>query len=242
MKIIVLFLLTNCAQNHISRKVAGDNLFSEYSTQRVSNHQAKCESLSTTQDHFEEWNKIGICYNLSGQHTKAKFFFQIALTKAESKKQKAVIQNNLGLVYLFNNNFNLAIEHFNLAEKEHKNPVVQYNKALLYLYFHHATIAKKIFLELHLISPEDPDLNFNLAQVYLLENNIPESLKYIHSLPDNYKNKQYVQNLIATLHFKQGNTFLAQTTLEAANETTIPFIRQSTLDLLKFIRHTKQGN
>lgn len=126
-------------------------------------------------DHPAYWNQIGTCYLNNGEHQRAELFYNKAL---DEKDDYAPAVNNLGVIYYREERFQKAMSAFEKASSINRFSLTpSYNLAQLYLQFGFIDKAENLFKALWKKSNSDRDVINALATIFLLKNNIGQSLR-----------------------------------------------------------------
>lgn len=126
-------------------------------------------------DHPAYWNQIGTCYLNSDKHQRAELFYNKAL---DEKEDYAPAVNNLGVIYYREKRYQKAMSAFEKAADINRFSLTPtFNLAQLYLKFGFVDQAEGLFKALWRQSNTDRDVINGLATVFLLNNNIDQSLR-----------------------------------------------------------------
>jgi tetratricopeptide (TPR) repeat protein len=128
------------------------------------------------------WNQIGTCYLNSDEHQRAELFYNKAL---DEKKDYAPAVNNLGVIYYREQRYQKAMSAFEKASGINRFSLTpSFNLAQLYLKFGFIDKAADIFKALWRQSNTDTDVVNALATIFLLRNQIDQSLRLYSGLGD----------------------------------------------------------
>lgn len=184
--------------------------------------------LEENRENFEYWNKVGTCYYLSKNDSKATFFFEHALNiSKKTKKKNPYSYNNLGILYLKKRHFAKAKTAFELALKTSPNLLTpKYNLSQLYLQFGQIAPAKKILLDLYGEDSKDIDLISSLGVLAIIEKEYDLAIKYFNMIPeDDQKRADIAAHFSLSLYLK-GNYYEAREALKKQKVTTLkPFYK-----------------
>lgn len=261
---MTLFLITSCASKKKYNSITSasyDGLrkesLSRYSNKRLSQksdllslcHQKqfdKAEKIFVSQlekrkKSFSYWKDIGTCYYLKNEAAKAKFYYQMALGLAKNKKDKSIIFNNLGLIFLNNKKFDEAKELFKQAQKlfpKAKTPL--FNLGHIYINFGHYKNAEKILYTLYKENPKDVDFTYLLGHIYLMQKKYKKAILKFSRIPKEYRNRQDIANNHALAYIKMGRFNKAKDILSEGNKEGSLKVLTASSELFKFInRKTK---
>jgi tetratricopeptide (TPR) repeat protein len=248
MKLIILFIfmviIVSCSGQHIKREIKDPSWdsFSSESFMRMDDKRLKRalslkENAGCYQGEIEKtlyklkdayiqqrsdsyWLDIGTCYFLDSEYEKAEFFYRQALSESKTNSLKAVILNNLGLVYV---NFGLwekAHDFFNQSiSLESSFRVPRFNLALLYLQFglYDKTISilsSNSFQGLH-----DVDIYLNLASAYLFKGDFVKADEFFKLIPRESFKREDVAAVYSLLLLEKGNMLEAAKVLDQREES-----------------------
>jgi len=127
------------------------------------------------------WNQVGTCYLLKGERRKSLLFYNKALS-IDSNYAPAL--NNLGIMYIYENDYSRALIAFEKAKKAKdfsKTP--RFNLANLYLNNSLMDNAIDELLVLIRISKNDVDLMNMLGTAYLMKNDLNKANEYFSKIP-----------------------------------------------------------
>lgn len=131
-------------------------------------------------NHPAYWNQIGTCYLNNDEHQRAELFYNKAL---DEKEDYAPAVNNLGVIYYREKRFQKAMSAFEKASSINRFSLTpSYNLAQLYLQFGFIDKAEGLFKALWRQSNSDRDVINALATIFLLKNNIDQSLRLFGEL------------------------------------------------------------
>lgn len=177
------------------------------------------EKLDKNLNNFVYWNQIGTCYILKKEYTKAKNFLDIAMANAKTKKQKSVVLNNLGVIYLEMENIPEAKTTFSEAVKLHSNWLTpRYNLTQIYLNY---GIYKKAEEELEFLlkkNSQDVDFLNSMAHLKLMKKNYKSALVYFNKIPKQYRTRDDVATNLAMTYYMLGLYEDAKNTLNNADK------------------------
>ncbi len=229
LSLITLLLITSCASNipkPVIEESSLDSLRAE-SLNRMSlqalestnkNHKklALChkkeynkaselfkESLDKNQKNPHYWNQLGVCYFLKGEYSKSQMYLGISEGLAKSKKMKAIVLNNQGLIQLKLANYPEARELFSKSTELNSRALTpKFNLAMLYSKFGLLGKAHKLLFQLRKENKIDPDINYQIAHIYLLNKKFTLAKKYFEMIPDKYlKRDDVLTNYATTLYY-----------------------------------------
>lgn len=161
------------------------------------------ESLDKNKKDAHYWNQLGICYFLKGEYSKSQMYLGLSMNLAKNNRTKAIVLNNLGLIQLKLENFPEAKEYFeNSLSKNKKALTPKFNLAMLCSKFGLLSKAHKSFFELRKKNKLDPDVNYQIAHIYLLKKDFSTALKYFKMIPQRYLNRDdVITNYATALYF-----------------------------------------
>lgn len=161
------------------------------------------ESLDKNKKDAHYWNQLGICYFLKGEYSKSQMYLGLSMNLAKNNRTKAIVLNNLGLIQLKLENFPEAKEYFEKSLKKNKSALTpKFNLAMLYSKFGLLSKAHKKFFELRKKNRLDPDVNYQIAHIYLLKKDFSTALKFFKMIPQRYLNRDdVITNYATTLYF-----------------------------------------
>ena len=162
-------------------------------------------SLDKNINHYRYWNEISTCYILQKKYTQAKTFLDLSLGRAKTNKQKSVILNNMGVIYLENNNFHEAKDYFKKSIELSKSYLTpRYNLSQIYLKFALYQNAKKEIDFLLKLSPADVDFLHSKAHLELMLQNHKEALVFFNKIPVQYRSRDDIATNMAMTYFMLG--------------------------------------
>ena len=134
------------------------------------------------------WNTAGVCASLEGQRRKALLLFNKALGL---KKNYAPAYNNLGVMYIGEEDYSRALVAFEKAKKLGTlSRTPRFNLAHLYLYFGLYDKAIQNASSLVQVSSVDVDALKMIATGYLMKNDVQNSLKYFSQIKSSYLSRE----------------------------------------------------
>tara|TARA_Y100000780_G_scaffold232594_1_gene268592 strand:- start:260733 stop:261548 length:816 start_codon:yes stop_codon:yes gene_type:complete len=253
--ILNLFLLFSCAHKSIDRSLKSPSLdglrhesLNRYTNQDLAGLKGANKTIALCHSEryneaFEQfksdldknlnnpvyWNHLGTCYYLKGEYPKALIYLEISMKTAKSKKIKAAVFNNIGLVHLKQGNMAEAKLSFQTSIQENKRPLTpQYNLAQLYLSQTNYKRAEEILLKLASKRPKDVDFNYSLGHLYLMKKQFGKALSYLEKVPEAYRTREDVSINLATTYHLMGQHKKALKTLEATPDVSSQFAFQQT--------------
>lgn len=193
------------------------------------------DSLDKNQKNSQYWNQLGICYFLKEEYSKSQMYLGISQGLAKTKTMKAIVLNNLGLIQLKLQNYPEARELFEKSIKTNKRALTpKFNLAMLYSKFGLLGKAQKLLFELRRRNKIDPDINYQIAHIYLLKKQFVKAKTYFEKIPTKYLQRDDVLTNYATTLFYLGDYKKAQTVLGTAPKT-MPNYAETQADLISKI-------
>ena len=175
--------------------------------------------LDKNLNNFTYWNQIGTCYILKKEYTKAKSFLDIAMANAKNNKQKSVVFNNLGVIYLENKNSPEAKQAFKQAIEQYPKWLTpRFNLAQIYLSF---GIYQRAQRELNFLlkkNGQDVDFLNSMAHLKLMQRDFKSALVLFNKIPVDYRSRDDVATNLAMTYFMLGRFEEAKTALNNADK------------------------
>jgi tetratricopeptide (TPR) repeat protein len=161
------------------------------------------ESLDKNKKDAHYWNQLGICYFLQGEYSKSQMYLGLSMNLSKNNRTKAIVLNNLGLIQLKLGNFPEAKEFFENSLSKNKRALTpKFNLAMLYSKFGLINKAHKKLFELRRFNKLDPDINYQIAHIYLLKKDFNKAKKYFEMIPEKYLLRDdVITNYATTLYF-----------------------------------------
>ena len=181
-------------------------------------HNILKEDLDARIKDFKYWNKIATCYIIEKIYTRADYFLDLALSTAKTKRDKAVVLNNKGVVLLENKRFDEAKDYFKKSIELSKSYLTpRYNLTQIYLKYGILNKAKKQ-LDL-LLRKNATDIDFLNSKAYLelMENDYKDALVYFNLIPAEYRHRDDIATNMAMTYLMLGLYDNAKTTLAKAD-------------------------
>ena len=150
------------------------------------------------------WNHVGTCFLLKKERRKALLFFNKSIS---FKSNYAPALNNLGIMYVFENDYSRALVAFKKA-KRYKNfsSIPRLNLANLYLNFGLFDKSIKELSTLYAISSSDVDVLNLLGTAYLMKGEYKKSLSYYSKIDsDFFEDPRFGINYAVALSFNGNN-------------------------------------
>ncbi len=182
-------------------------------------HNILKEDLDARIKDFKYWNKIATCYIIEKIYTRADYFLDLALSTAKTKRDKAVVLNNKGVVLLENKRFDEAKDYFKKSIELSKSYLTpRYNLTQIYLKYGILNKAKKQ-LDL-LLRKNATDIDFLNSKAYLelMENDYKDALVYFNLIPAEYRHRDDIATNMAMTYLMLGLYDNAKTTLAKADK------------------------
>ena len=182
------------------------------------------------------WLDIGTCYFLNDEYEKAEFYYRQALSESKNNSLKAVILNNLGLVYVNFGLWDKAHDLFNQSiSLETSFRVPRFNLALLYLQFGLfdktiSLLSSNSFQGLH-----DVDIYLNLASAYLFKGDFVKADEFFKLIPRESFKREDVAAVYSLLLFEKGNTLEAAKVLDQREKSNAASFNLMTKKIEKLI-------
>lgn len=154
---------------------------------------------------YKYWNEISTCYILEKKYTQARNFLDLALSRAKSKHQKSIILNNIGVIYMENNNHHEAKEYFKKSIQlsgSHLTP--KYNLTQIYLKFGLYKKASKNLDILLKSNPNDVDFLQSKAHLEMMVQNHKQALVFFNKIPSQYRSRDDIATNLAMTYFMLG--------------------------------------
>ena len=191
------------------------------------------DKLDKNLDNYLYWNQISTCYILKKEYSKAKNFLDLAMAQAKTDKQKAVIFNNLGVVYLENKNYPEAKEVFKEAVNLNKSSLTpRYNLVQIYLHFGIYGRAESELEVLLKSAPSDIDFLNSMAHLKLMKKEYKNALVYFNKIPKAYRTRDDVATNLAMTYYMLGLYEDAKNTLDNADKSNGAYV-SSQLEITK---------
>ncbi len=189
--------------------------------------------LDKNLNNYLYWNQISTCYILKKEYSKAKNFLELAMAQAKTNKQKAVVLNNMGVVYLEKKNYHEAKEVFKEAIKLNGDTLTpRFNLVQIYLHFGIYERAEKELVVLLQKAPTDIDFLNSLAHVKLMKKDYKTALVYFNRIPKQYRSRDDVATNLAMTYYMLGLFEDAKKTLSNADKSNSSYVSRQ-LDITK---------
>ena len=177
------------------------------------------DQLDKILENYVYWNNLSTCYILKKEYNKAKNYLDIALAKAKTNDQKAVVLNNFGVVQMENRNFVEAKEYFKKSiELSNKYMTPKYNLSQIYLRHGLYNKAEKHLTELMHKNAKDVDFLNSMAHLKLMQKDFKKSLRFFEQIPQDYKSRDDVATNLAMTYYMLGKLDLAKKTLNNSDK------------------------
>lgn len=199
------------------------------------------QQLDNQKDNPTYWNHIATCNLLESKPTRAKFYFDLALsTTKKNKKIKALIMNNLGLYYLQLNRPYLAKESFEKSISLYpKFKTPKYNLAQVLMKFSQFDKATKLIASLLNDAPKDVDFIYSMGHVNLMQGNYAKANKFFSQVPDQYLTRDDIATNYAMSLYFVGHTEKAYKVVKNADMNNSHYLFAQT-ELIKKIERTQK--
>jgi len=177
------------------------------------------DRLDKNLKNYEYWNQISTCYILKKKYTKAQQFLDLALNATKTKKQKAVVMNNFGVIHMENKNFIEAKEYFKKSlEFDGKSLTPKYNLSQIYLRHGLYNKAEKQLTELMNRNSKDIDFLNSMAHLKLMQKDYRKSLRFFDQIPQGYRSRDDVATNLAMTYYMLGQLDKAKQTLSDSDK------------------------
>lgn len=168
--IILFLMMVSCSSLKVNQKVSSDNVTADISDEKKFEFQYQ----------FFEANK----YLLQGNYDLALSLFNGCI---KIDPNSAVSHFKLASIYLIQKDYQLAEKHAEMAVLSNNSNIWYLHLAgSLYMQNNHLEKAKESFNKLILRDPNKIDFYFNLADIYLKDNDIPGALKVYNTIEENF--------------------------------------------------------
>ena len=186
------------------------------------------------------WNEVGVCHFLEQSYSKADFYFDLSLQKANSSFYPPAL-NNKGAIQLKLRHFEGAIKYFKKAagsKGEHQVPL--FNMAQVYLQFNRLEQAGRIINDINSKNNKrgiknDPDLLFSLGSYYLLKGNTQKAISVFQKIPRQYQKREDVALLTAIGLYENQKYYQAKKLLKGQTFIDHIPLKKSAQKLFKII-------
>lgn len=176
---------------------------------------------------FNYWNKISTCYILEKEYSKARYFLDIALSRAKKNKDKSIILNNIGLVLLEQKHFEEAKDYFKKSiELSSKYLTPKFNLVQIYLKF---GIYKKADKEINLLlNANNNDIDFLNAKAHtqLMLKEYKNALVYFNKIPKDYRKRDDIATNMAMTYYMLGLYNNAKEIITSAEKSDQYFVEK----------------
>ncbi len=239
--LVLTLLLASCATQRVSRQIDDNSLdalssetLMRYGDKRLealkagSNQSlaglAQCYSdnveegleklyqiTEKNQKNADYWNHVGTCFYLKNEFAKAKLYYELSLTMAKKKTQKATAINNIGLIYLSQRHERIAYDYFQKSLK--LNPKVlttKYNLLQVCIQFSLLKQAHKLSKDLYQQGPKDIDFIHAYATVKNMQGDFIKATELYEQIPEKFLARSDINNSYSLSLFKLGKTDEAQ--------------------------------
>ena len=167
------------------------------------------------------WNKIGTCYYIDKQFSKASFYFQHALSLTKKNAIKAFSLNNLGVVLLRQRHYDQSFEMFSKAMKFNPRLLTpRFNLAQLHIQFGQIQEAKKILSKLYEMNNQDIDVIASWAAVLLIDQKYSEAIELYQQIDEENISRSDIAGFYALALYKNGEYKKAKEILEEQQVST----------------------
>jgi tetratricopeptide (TPR) repeat protein len=152
------------------------------------------------------WIDLANCFYLRAEYKKAGFYYRYALTTPkQSRRERAIIYNNLGVIALLVDNLSLARGLFIRSSKEDdKFLTPRFNLAHLYVGLGLWSQAKSNLLKLLKDGPRDVDLLFALGTLHLFRKDYQQANRLFSQISPVYYQRATISNFYALSLLKSG--------------------------------------
>lgn len=187
------------------------------------------------------WNQISTCYILQKKYTQAKRFLNLALGTAKSKKKKAIVLNNFGVIQLELENFEEASNYFKKSIELNKRALTpRYNLSQIYLKFSLYKNAKEQLEFLLDKNSKDIDFLTSYAHLQLMAKKYSKAIKFFDKIPENYKSRDDIATNLGMSYFMLGKLDQAKRTLNNAEKKDNYYVNAQ-LDIIKQIEKKQKA-
>lgn len=163
------------------------------------------KQLDKRKNQYQYWNEISTCYILHKKYTQAKTFLDLALGRAKTNRQRSVILNNFGVIYMENNNFHEAKEYFKKSvELTNTYLTPKYNLSQIYLKFGLYKKASKNIDFLLQVNAQDVDFLYSKAHLELMQNKHKSALVFFNKIPAQYRSRDDIATNMAMTYYMLG--------------------------------------
>lgn len=177
------------------------------------------QKLDKNLNNYEYWNSLGICYFLDKEYPKARTYFNLALASAKKKKDKAIVLNNISLIYLKKEKYYEGKDYLAKSIELDKRALTpRFNLAQIYLKFGSYSNAKS---ELELLirkNSRDIDILGALGHLNLMTGKYKTALSYYNKIPATYKSRDDIATNIAMIYLKLNFLENAKKTIAQADK------------------------
>lgn len=154
------------------------------------------------------WNMVGSCYYWNKEYQKAKFYFELGLTKNENHID---LLHNVALVELMQGRLNVALKSLNdLVQKDPSALLARWNLALIYYTHKSPELAINHLKTLLTSVPNDPLISLILIKSYVAMEQYQSAIDSYANIPSQHKAFTEFQNIYAYVLTKMGKIDEAQ--------------------------------
>jgi Flp pilus assembly protein TadD len=127
--------------------------------------------LEANKQNINYWLAISTCYRINYNFELSQFYLDVADQFKKSAHDQAKLYNNQGLILLLQDQYELAYQSFEKANK-HSNhfATVKFNLAVLASFFGHYDYAQQLIDQI-LKKPHDPSMEQIITQINLAKDN-----------------------------------------------------------------------
>jgi Tfp pilus assembly protein PilF len=121
------------------------------------------------------WLAISTCYRINMNFDMSQYYLDIATQFKKTSKDQAKIENNQGLIWVLQDQFELAYQSFEKAlNSSNEFATIKFNLAVLASYFGHYDYAHKLISQIaH--KEQDPSIKKIISQINLYKNSMLNS-------------------------------------------------------------------
>lgn len=247
----LLILLTSCASYNNPREIKEANFdglkfesLNRYDQERLAKFRSQNQPLSLCHrgefekamnlykdnldnqlNNYQYWNEISTCYILEKKYTQAKLFLDLALSRTKSPQEKAIVLNNLGVIYMENDNYPEAKEYFKQSIKlEQKYLTPKYNIAQIYIKYGLYNKAQEIIDKLLTLTPNDVDFLNSKAHIELMQQRHKSALVYFNRIPATYRSRDDIATNLAMTYYMLGLYENAEKAIGSADKKNIYYV------------------
>lgn len=183
------------------------------------------KELDRRRNQYKYWNEISTCYILQKKYTQAKSFLELALGRAKNKKEKSIVLNNFGVIYMENNNFHEAKEYFKKSiELSQTYLTPKYNLSQIYLKYGLYKKAQKNIDFLLSVNSQDVDFLNSKAYLELMLQKHKSALVFFNKIPVQYRSRDDIATNLAMTYYMLGLYDNAESIISSADKKSPYYI------------------